>query len=213
MPQTRPNKITVPVNSDAWNLAGDLATLADSTQVVIPVASQTERDALTKANGLVVSRGDIGGLIEVCDGTTWHSPTKVRHAEWTNGGSYSVTGNQPWDIGPLTATSVTFNNTFCNNTGVLSGQVNITETAVYSLFMRLSNFSVDPGLSNAKLIGNGSTIWAERVNPGGAGNGLWEWDVERPNVYLTAGQTVRGTLKTTNSCTMTALLAITKLQG
>jgi hypothetical protein len=213
VPQTRPNKITVPVNADAWNLAGDLATMADSVQAVIPVASQTERDALTKANGLVVSRGDLGGLIEVCDGTSWHSPTKVRTAEWTNGGGYSVTGNQPWDIGPLTPTSVTFNNTFCNNTGTLSGQVNITETAVYSIFLRLSNFNVDPGLSNAKLIGNGSTVWAERVNTGGSGNGLWEWDVERSNVYLTAGQTVRGTIKTTNTCTMTALLAITKVQG
>jgi hypothetical protein len=213
LPQTRPNKITVPVNADAWNLTGDLATMADSVKAVIPVASQTERDALTKANGLTVSRGDLGGLIEVCDGTNWHSPTKLRHAEWTNGGGYSVTGNQPWDIGPLTATSVTYNNTFCNNTGTLSGQVNITEAGVYSLFLRLYSFSADPGLSNAKLIGNGGTVWAEAVNQGGAGNGLWEWDVQRLSVYLTAGQTVRGTLRTTNSCTMTSLLAITKVQG
>jgi hypothetical protein len=213
VPQTRPNKITVPVNADAWNLAGDLATMADSVQTVIPVASQTERDSLALKNGLVVSRGDLGGLIEVCDGTSWHSPTKQRHAEWTNGGGYSVTGNQPWDIGPLSLTSVAFSNTFSNNSGTLSGQVNITETAVYALFLRLYNFSVNPGLSNAKLIGNGSTVWAEAVNQGGTGNGLWEWDVVRPNVYLTAGQTVRGTIKTTNSCTMTALLAITKVQG
>lgn len=71
MSQTRPNKAVVPINSDAYNLTADLATMGDSLNVVIKVASQAERDALTLANGLVVSRGDKAGRIEVCDGTNW----------------------------------------------------------------------------------------------------------------------------------------------
>lgn len=72
MPQTRANKVTVPTNSDAWNLTGDLATMADSSNLVIPVASQTERDALTKAAGLTVSRTDLPGApLQTCDGTGW----------------------------------------------------------------------------------------------------------------------------------------------
>ena len=73
MPTTRQNKSTTPANSDAYNLVPDLNTLADSLNVTIPVSSQTERDALTKSNGLLVTRLDKAGAIEYTDGTNWYA--------------------------------------------------------------------------------------------------------------------------------------------
>lgn len=72
MPQTRPNGAVVPTNPDNFqSWTNDLATLADSLNVVVKVANQSARDALTKTWGLVVSRQDLGGTLEVCDGTSW----------------------------------------------------------------------------------------------------------------------------------------------
>jgi len=77
VPTTRWNKIKTPVNSDAWNLAADLASMADSTGATIPVASQAERDGLVSlAPGGVlpipttVFRSDLG-YTETWDGTAW----------------------------------------------------------------------------------------------------------------------------------------------
>jgi hypothetical protein len=215
MSQTLQNGITVPTNPDAFtNLANDLATMGNTANVVIKVANQAGRDALTgKYLGMVVSRADLGGLLEVFDGTNWQSPNKIKHAEWKNNGAFAVTGNAAWDIGALTIQANTTNNTFSNATGTLSGQVNITESGLYALNLRIAPTS-DPGNSNAKLVGPSSVIYAENVNPsGGSGNGLWEWDVHKPNQWLNAGDTVRGTLKTTNSCSIAAYLSISKLQG
>jgi hypothetical protein len=73
VPQIRANKIQVPTNPDAFtNLNNDLATMADTANVVIRVASQTERDGLTKVAGLCVVRTDLpGDPIQTCDGTNW----------------------------------------------------------------------------------------------------------------------------------------------
>lgn len=99
MPQTLSNKSVVPVNSDAYNLAADLASLGSSLNVVIRVASQTERDALTKVAGLCVIRTDLPGApLERCDGNAWYN---TQHTEWT----FSAPGvphQQPWGCGTLT---------------------------------------------------------------------------------------------------------------
>lgn len=74
MPQTRPNGAKVPINADAYNLAPDLATLGDSLNVVIPVANQAVRDALTPYPGMCVSRLDLAGApIQTYDGTSWNN--------------------------------------------------------------------------------------------------------------------------------------------
>lgn len=77
MPTTRWNKTKTPVNSDAYQLTGDLATMADSTTLTIPVQSQSERDGLAAiAPGGVlpipttVWRADLG-CTEVWDGSAW----------------------------------------------------------------------------------------------------------------------------------------------
>lgn len=72
MPQTLQNGVVVPINPDAYNLAGDLATMGNKSNVVIPVANQAARDALTLAPGLTVTRLDLPGApIQTYDGTTW----------------------------------------------------------------------------------------------------------------------------------------------
>ena len=99
MPQTRQNKGVAPVNSDAYNLTPDLATLVDSLNVVITVASQAERDALTKKAGLCVIRTDLFGLpIERCDGTNWWN---TQHSEWTFSAS-GVPSGTVWGTNTLT---------------------------------------------------------------------------------------------------------------
>ena len=49
MPQTRSNQAQTPVNSDALNITTDLATMADSLQVVVTVANQAAGDAVATA--------------------------------------------------------------------------------------------------------------------------------------------------------------------
>lgn len=72
MTQTRPNLAKVPTNSDEYNLTDDLATMADSLNVLIPVASQAARDALPKKVGLTVIRLDLTGTpLETWDGSAW----------------------------------------------------------------------------------------------------------------------------------------------
>lgn len=87
MPQTRPNKTKVPVNSDAYNLAPDLAAFADSANVVIPVNSQAERDGLTPTGGMAVSRLDRNGDLEIWTGSAWRTavetgPVVTSDANW-----------------------------------------------------------------------------------------------------------------------------------
>lgn len=74
MPQTLPNGIATPINSDAYNLTADLATFGNSANVVIPVANQTVRDALTPYAGMCVSRLDLAGApIQTYDGSAWNN--------------------------------------------------------------------------------------------------------------------------------------------
>lgn len=49
MPQQRSNKAQTPINSDAFNLTPDLATLADTLGVVVPVADRAEGDTVATA--------------------------------------------------------------------------------------------------------------------------------------------------------------------
>lgn len=72
MTQKRPNGAKVPTNSDEYNLTQDLATMADSLNVLVAVANQDARDALPKTVGLAVIRLDQTGLpIEIWDGSAW----------------------------------------------------------------------------------------------------------------------------------------------
>lgn len=72
MPQTLANGITVLINSDAYNLAADLATMGNSTNVIAVVANQTARDALPLKTGLTVYRQDLDWW-ERYNGSAWRT--------------------------------------------------------------------------------------------------------------------------------------------
>lgn len=94
MPQTRQNGTKVPTNTDSFtNLNTDLATFADSCNVIIPVASQSARDALTgKYAGMAVCRLDYADLpLQIWDGAKWVGPGRGQLATQSNSGSV-VTG-------------------------------------------------------------------------------------------------------------------------
>lgn len=75
------NKSVVPTNADAWNLVGDLKTFGESLNVVIPVNSQAERDALPAEAGMAVTRLDRRYCpIEIYDGSAWQTGS----TGWTN---------------------------------------------------------------------------------------------------------------------------------
>jgi hypothetical protein len=90
MPQTRPNKAIVPINADAYNLTADLATMADSLNVSIKVASQAERDALTVTAGSKVTRLDLPGAPDqTWDGSAWQGPGAATPALISLNGLYA----------------------------------------------------------------------------------------------------------------------------
>lgn len=80
MPTTRPNGTKVPINADAYNLTADLATTGNSANVVIPVANQAARDALTSYPGMTVIRLDLGTVMEIWDGTIWRSNSQTSYS-------------------------------------------------------------------------------------------------------------------------------------
>lgn len=82
---TRWNKTKTPAGGDGWNLTPNIGTALDTANLIVPVASQTERDALNPPTGqyagMVVSRTDISGApLERFDGTKW----SVSDVPWTN---------------------------------------------------------------------------------------------------------------------------------
>jgi hypothetical protein len=120
MPQTLPNGLQVPINSDAYNLAADLATMGNSANVVFPVANQTVRDALTPFNGMVVFRLDTGA-VEVYFSSSWKPVTQATgaspyraHCGTTTftlgagvaGGTQAVTFPAAFNVAPIVVTSI-----------------------------------------------------------------------------------------------------------
>lgn len=70
------NKGTVQAGTDGWNLRNDTQRAMETLNVVVPVGSSTERDALTppggKYPGMIVVRTDLAGLPEEkWDGSVW----------------------------------------------------------------------------------------------------------------------------------------------
>lgn len=73
MPSTRDNGIQVPINADAYNLTGDLATMADTANVATVCVNQAAMDALTDRNGRLAVRVDLGYALYANDGTNWNA--------------------------------------------------------------------------------------------------------------------------------------------
>lgn len=199
MPQTRPNKVQVPVNSDGYNLTQDLAKLGDTANVVIPVASQAERDALTKAVGLCVTRGDLNGLVEVCDGTNWFSSVKRRHAEFTGTSDGNTTAGAAWQFSTLTRDgSNSFNDGFVSASASKS-RLTFAEAGVYLIHVKVAA-TANPGVSYTSIKNSADTyVHADNTN----GNGTdWGISATAGGVYIAAGGTdILFGLRTGNSVT------------
>lgn len=88
MPQTRQNGAIVPVGSDPYALTEDLPKFADSLNVLIPVANQAERDALTPFEGMAVIRADLSGEIQVYTNGAWKVRPSKGKAGFANGSSH-----------------------------------------------------------------------------------------------------------------------------
>lgn len=91
MPETLWNGIKVPTQTDMWNLVPDLKVLGESSNPVIPVNSQAERDALTGPSGGALRNGTIALRMDL-------SRSAAAYDVYLNGGW--VTSNLPWT--PLT---------------------------------------------------------------------------------------------------------------
>jgi hypothetical protein len=100
------NGVEVPTNSDPYNLTDDLANLGLTSNVIIPVTSQAQRDALAgKFVGMTVRRMDFRGTLEYWDGSGWVSERGVAYTPLWSGvadfgeggaltGTYWVRGDQ-----------------------------------------------------------------------------------------------------------------------
>lgn len=121
MPQTRKNKIQVPLNSDAYNLVPDLTTMADTANVFPKVASASERNGLTSpVNGDKVVRTDLPGApIETYDGTNWLEGWIDFGAPLNIAGNWTTTGRF-WGIRLGARTLVTGVAQFARTTSTLS---------------------------------------------------------------------------------------------
>lgn len=104
----------------------------------IPVRNTTERAEITPSAfeiGVQVRRLDINiptvDALERWDGTAWDTP--FAYAEFASN-SFGVSGGLVnWDAGPMSPVpGNTWNNSFANTSGALSGAVNITEDGFYS---------------------------------------------------------------------------------
>lgn len=104
--QTLPNGIKVFTNGDDYNLADDMATFGKTSNVIIPVNTQTQRDALPdKFPGMTVRRLDMRGTLEWWDGTGWVSQRGIPYtpiwAGFTNLGVGGALTGTYWIHGDL----------------------------------------------------------------------------------------------------------------
>jgi len=94
---TRWNKTISKAGADGWNLTTDDGKGLDSANVIVPVATQAERDALTPPTGryagMVVARTDVAGLpLEKWDGSAWIRQPITDTSAITNDGNWTISG-------------------------------------------------------------------------------------------------------------------------
>jgi hypothetical protein len=220
MPQQRSNKAQTPINSDAFNLTPDLATLADTLGVIVPVADRTEADSVATARAaagwpisdsrpLFVWRTDID-TIEVKDSAGWRGHgAVVRHMEFAQA-SFSVAGGYAsWDAGALSVdTGQTVNGGFAQQSGT-SGTINFIETGWYSVHVYTSPQGATADNAACFIRKNGVTVAVASTN------GFPAWDVTPniPRMKWTAGDNMTIVLVTQTARTWTTRVYLDKLDN
>lgn len=176
MPQTRTNKSQTPINSDAFNLIPDLATMSDSLMVVVPVADTAEGDTVATARaaaGWAVSDArplvvwDLSTkAIRVKDGTGWRGPGGMARQMHFKATAFTVSGGSvAWDFGPMVVQSGdTIGGAFAVQGG-LSGALTISETGYYSI-QSVSMPNGGPGNASVSVVRNSTEIVWESMTTG-----------------------------------------------
>ena len=189
---TRWNKTVVPAGGDGWNLTPDLGKALDGANVIVPVASASERNALTPPQGLyagmAVARQDLGGLIEVLDPdqTTW--TRGIQHSEFTGSTVPDIPTTSPtWGTGPLTRDT-----NQDRNGGIFTSPANdkisLPGGSLYAISVRVKMSVNSTGKSWVALTddSNSTTYTSYDIQPG-ASTGA----ISIPNFYVKNTQNIR----------------------
>jgi hypothetical protein len=212
MSQTRPNGVVVITNSDDYDLATDLATMADTANVLAPVADGAAQTAL-EASGLLfpgyaIVRTDIASLpIFLWDGSSFEQKTGLRHAEYT-GPIVSTSAGIGTNVGALTEDEdKSEGNDFVQPDA--AGRLKILKTGVYAVTMLLRP-SATPGKTNVYIK---NVTEGENVAPGVGGDyGVKEVGTSSPNLYLVANTVLEFDFATANAVNLGSLVTVTKWQ-
>jgi hypothetical protein len=186
--QTLQNGIDVPTNSDPYNLTGDLAAAFGDANVVVPVASKAVRDALTKKDGLVVARMDLGGVIEIWDVSTSAWTKGFQHAEFTGSTVPDIPTTAPtWGTGPLTLdTNASHYGGIFTSPG--NDKISLPGGGLYSISVRVQMSTGATGTTWVALTNDGNTFTYTSADIlAGASSGA----MSIPNFYAPATQNVR----------------------
>lgn len=170
--QTLQNGIVVPTNSDPYNPTADLATMGLKSNVIIPVTTQAQRDALTgKFNGMTVRRIDLGGDLQWWNGTIW---VGTPHAEFTTS---NTAGTVIWGMGVFTRdTALSTDTTFVTIPG--TDILRVRDAGIYSITVMVSFTNVMSGSSWLSVDGAYTVPMTA---------GLQNFLATMPNVKLAAG--------------------------
>lgn len=195
MTQLRSNKAQVPTNADTWNPVGDLAILADSLEVIVPVADRTEADAVATARAAVgwpVSDArplfvwnSTTKTLEVKDGAGWRGAgLRIRYQRFVS--SYTISGGLvQWDVGPLVNQAGDQINGGFASQSAQPGFLVINETGWYSVHS-VTMPNGNPGTSVLTFMRNNSNILYET----GTNGTSWGMSVAVPRFFLSAGDTI-----------------------
>jgi hypothetical protein len=176
-----------------------------------PVFSQTERDALTKYNGLQVLRTDLPGTpIETCDGTNWYLQGAGASLELARTASAN-TANTLWGPGvPSELSAAVQAAPASRNPSLFSfpsnNQIAVAQAGQYAVAWAITDFSA--GASGFLTIRNVTTGQAIASNQYTATGDTF---AGRPSIYLPAGTILQFNFQTTTSVTCKHLIDVTRI--
>jgi len=166
------NKTATPPGTDGWNLTTDLGKALDSANVIVPVATQAERDALTpplgKYAGMTVVRMDVAGNpLEVWDGSVGnrYSPTYAKAAG--RGVLNSIPAVNP-NLGPVWVPFPTGRFTLAPIVTITSDQSRVIVVA-------------------ADVSTTGFNLYATNVTTSNSGAGEFRWSAEQMTSTMADG--------------------------
>lgn len=149
MAQTLDNGIVVPINSDNYNLASDLATMGNSTNAVTYCVNIAARDAVTKFTGRTVWVASVG-QIQVWTGSRWSVPAT------TMLGQQSAT--------PATLMATTYGTVATVSVTSLGGSLNLEFFAIFQNENSGAHKTVDIQFTYDGTGVGGNTYFADWIN-------------------------------------------------